>query len=395
MNGKRLLLTSVIAAFLLSAEGGAEAKGNKTTTVSNLHIQKHLRVDGSSDLRGDVRARSGLHVTAGTFTDTIDTTGPVQIGGLLDVAGVTTTAGLSAGQDGVTTTGPVQGGSLTLSGDAKVGGSLQVSKTLSASGLQASAINADALTAGSITSRGPVTANTGTFSTLTVAPGGAVNFNNASITGVAGLSLTGNANLTSVQINTQTVGGSGGTQALTINQGGQTSSLSVAGNGILTVAGAGLAASALTVTNNSVVGGTLAVTSNLSVGGALTTTRLTTTSALTLDAPTVSTTGNLEVGTSGNLQLDGNGSSAAAHLMGNHDTRGQCVVTVSGDSNVKTCSITFFHAYGSTPIVVAAPSGSDPSLVTGYTVVASSGGFTVRFTTSGAGTVVFNYIVQG
>jgi len=393
MNGKRLVLTSVIAAFLLS--GGAEAKGNKASTVSNWHIQKHLRVDGSSDLRGAVRARSGLHVTAGTFTDTLDTTGPVQIGGPLDVAGVTTTAGLSAGQDGVTTTGPVQGDSLTLSGDAKVGGSLQVSKTLTTSGIQSATINADSLTAGSITSRGPVTANTGTVSTLTVAPGGAVNFNNASITGVAGLSLTGNANLTSLQINSQAAGGSDGTQALTINQGGQTSSLSVATSGILTVAGAGLATSALTVTNNGVVGGTLAVTSNLSVGGALTATRLTATSALTVDAPTVSITGNLEVGTTGNLQLDGNGSSAAAHLTGNHDTRGQCSVTVSGDGSVKTCSITFFRAYNSTPVVVVAPSGSDPSLVTGYAVAATTGGFTVRFTTSGSGSVTFNYIVQG
>lgn len=407
MNGRHILLLGAGAAALLGGVGGAQAKEGTAAATPNLHITHHLRVDGSSDLRGVVRARSGLHVTAGLTTDTLSASGPVQLSGILTVSGQITAAGLNTGGGGVTTGGSIQGSSLSVSGDASVGGNLLLTKTLTANdvsvgsgGLQASAISAGninssgtisassfntggALTAGSITDSGSLTAGSGTFSRLSISTGGSVNFNNASISGVAGLSLTGNATLSSLQITTPSSGGAGGTQPFLITQNGQTASLSVSPAAVLTVGGAGLATPTLTVSGNA------------SLGGTLTTSHIVDGSRLTLDAPTVATTNDLEIQSTGNLRLDSNGATTAVHILGNHDTRGQCSVTAPGPPGIGTCGVSFVDPYGSAPIVVVTPTNLDPSFVTGFSVQSSSGGFTIRFTTLTAGTVTFNYVVEG
>lgn len=398
MKSKRAFFL-MLGAVLLAGTGEAVAASSPDSTVRNQHVQRHLRVDGASDLRGSVRARSGLRVTVGLTTDRLHSTGPVTMDGILRVAGIVTAGGLNTGANPITTTGALQGGTLALSGGASIAGdtsfagNLSVGRTLTAGSvslgsgsLQAGFVNANtinsggAVTAGSITSSGAVTAGSGTFASLTVAPGGTVNFNNAA---VSGLTLTGNASLSSLRIASGSAGGINGTQALIISQAGQTTSLSVDSFGILTVAGAGLSTPALTVSNNA------------SVGGTLTTNRIASGSQLVLSAPSVATTGNLSLSANGDLLLNNTGSSVASHILGNHDTRGQCTATVSAGST-STCGVIFTDPYSSTPIVVVSPSGTDPTVVSGFSVQAFAGGFTIYSTGGMPGTnVTFSYIVQG
>src|SRR5947209_9977176 len=121
-----------IAAALLAA---ANVPSADAATVPNQHVQHHLRVDGSSDLRGRVTARSGLRVTAGLTTDSLNVTGPSQLGGTLSVAGTLTSTGLNAGAGAIVTTGYLQGGGLTVSGDGTFGGGITVSKRVNANGI--------------------------------------------------------------------------------------------------------------------------------------------------------------------------------------------------------------------------------------------------------------------
>jgi cytoskeletal protein CcmA (bactofilin family) len=394
MKRKRVLLVALGVVALLGGSSGAAAKGGQAPTVMRgLHIQRKLRVDGSSDLRGVVTARSGLHVTAGLKTDTLQVSGPAFLSGILRVAGAATVGGLNAGSASIVTTGALQGGSLSLSGDATLAGNLSVAKTLVASGgLQAGPISAASIstggslsagsisTSGSIISNGTVSGNSGSFSQLSVSPGGTVNFNNATVNG---LNFSGGAGaFSSLQITNLAAGGNGGTQALTISQAGKTSSLSVDSSGALTVGGAGLSAPSLEVANSATVGGTL------------TTSKVAATGTLTLSAPSVSTTGDLAVGSGGNLVLSNTGSGTAPHLLGNHDTRGRCSTSVSAAGS-GTCGVTFTEPYASTPIVVATPTGSNPGFITGFSVQATTSGFTIYFTTSDQGTATFTYIVQG
>jgi hypothetical protein len=46
-------------------------------------------------------------------------------------------------------------------------------------------------------------------------------------------------------------------------------------------------------------------------------------------------------------------------------------------------------------MVVATPYGSNPSIVTGYAVGASTGGLNIYFKVSQPASVTFNYMVQG
>ncbi|HEX8919065.1 MAG TPA: hypothetical protein VF898_11225, partial [Chloroflexota bacterium] len=176
-------------------------------------------------------------------------------------------------------------------------------------------------------------------------------------------------------------GGINGTQALTITQNGQTASLSVASGGLLTVGGS-LSTPALSVINDATVGGTL------------TTGKIANSSQVAINTPKVVLSSTLEVSSGGIVQLDANGSNAAAHMMGNRDTRGQCTITAGG-SGTETCGITFSRPYSTAPLVVVSPTGSDPSVVTGFAVQSGTTGFVITFNTSRAATVTFNYMVEG
>ena len=153
---KHGLIAGLAAALLLGGLSGAEARSDAApTTFQGVHVRNHLRVDGSSDLRGTVRARSGLNVTAGLSADSLSTTGPATVGGVLKVAGAATSDGLNAGAGAISTSGALQGGSLTLGGDATVGGSVQVARTLTAGGLSlgGGGLQAGSITTGSINAR--------------------------------------------------------------------------------------------------------------------------------------------------------------------------------------------------------------------------------------------------
>ncbi|MGI8825906.1 MAG: hypothetical protein ACR2JC_09715 [Chloroflexota bacterium] len=391
MNRKRLLLAGLVAACVGS---GASLSNVDARSIPRQHITGHLRVDGPSDLRGRVRVRGGLQVTAGLSTDTLSASGPAQIGGTLNVTGALTANGVNAGAGSIATTASLQGGSLTVGGDATVGGGLTVSRRVTTNGADigagglhvGGALDASsgsfsgAVNASSITAGGTVRAQAGTFDRLAVTPGGTINFNNASITGVAGISLTGNATLSSLQITTAGGGGAGGVQALNITQAGRTSSLSVDNAGALAVGGAGLTTPSLYVANN------------VTVNGVVSTAQIQTTSRLTLNAPQVLAAKDLLIPSQGNLVLytDATG---AAHVAGNHDSRGTCTVNAS-PSGLNGCNVLFQRTYGGTPIVVVTPTGGAPGLVTGYSVQSGPTGFTIYFTVSQTAGVTFNYMVQ-
>jgi hypothetical protein len=221
-------------------------------------------------------------------------------------------------------------------------------------------------------------AGSGAFGALSVAPGGSINFNNATITGLGGLKLPNSLTLNSLLL----TAADNQSQVLTLTQAGQTASLSVDSAGLLRVQGSGLSAATLAIASDAGVGGTLKVNHLQS-----------TASSMTLSASNISTSGSLTIGASGDLIL-GSGSSGSAHLLGSRDTRGQCAA-VAAPMITNTCSVTFANAYGSSPVVVATPAGTDPSLVTGFVVRSSAAGFTINFTVSKPAGIVFNYIVEG
>lgn len=358
--------------------------------VPNQYIDHHLRVGGATDFKGRVFAQQGLRVRHGLNIDTLTALGSAQIGGSMAVAGTLTSNGLNGGAGAISTTGALQAGSLTLSGAATVTGGLTVNGTstlqganIGAGGLQVSGplnatgglqvtgtINASnglqvngALSAGSGSFNGAIAAPTATFTHLAIASGGTVDFGGATLTNV-NLSSTA----TSLTLQSASEGGTNGFHPLTITQAGKTATLSVSSAGYLTVNGVGLAAA------------TAGISGNLSAGS-LTTSTITSPNAITLDAPTVMTTGNFKVGGSG-------------HLLGTHDMRGTCTAGAS-TSIVNSCQVGFSQAYGAPPIVVVTPTNVDPAVVTGWSVQSSTGGFTISFRVSSAGTYTFNYIVEG
>lgn len=367
MRNRRPILGCIVVALAL---GSTDFSAAHAATVSRQHVRGRLTVDGASDLHGVVRARGGLRVTAGLNTDSLTVTGPA------------TTNGLNAGAGAITTSAALQGGSLSVAGDAGVGGGLTVTRGVSAGWLHVtgpldsvSAAVTGALSAGSISTQGAVTGGSATFNALNVSPGGSINFNNASITGVSGLTLGGSASLSSLQL-----APAAGAAALTITQGGKSGSLLLDANGTLTVSGTDLTVQKDLQTTNALVNGTI-LTSNVS-----------STSTLTLHAPTVTTSQNLDVGSGGNLKLI-DGSNGGAHLVGNRDSRGTCTMSANAGS-VNTCSISFSRPYGAVPIVVVTPVGSAPGLVTGFSVQSGMGGFSILFTVTQAASVSFNYMVQ-
>lgn len=384
---RRRMPLAVAGALLLLGGTGAAHAASGNVTFRSVHINRGLRVDGKSDLRNHVWARSGLKVTAGITSDTLKVSGPARMGGILNVAGM-----LTAG--GMTTAGSIQSaGGLNAGGDSVFGGNVNVGKTLTAAGANLNGGNllAGAITVGNVSSSGDVTgssfstngsvsAGVGHFSSLSVTPGGSVNFNNASI---SGLSLSGTATLSSVQLSNTATGGANGFQILSIAQAGKTASLSVAPSGLLTLGGTGLAANSLSIANNASVGGTLSASV------------ISASSTLTLSAPNVSTTGNLSVGPNGDLQLNNTASGEAPHILGNGDTRGTCTAGATMEPVINTCSVNFTNAYPSAPVAVVTPTNIDPGVVTGYTVATSSSSLTIRFTTKTSTTVTFNYVVEG
>jgi hypothetical protein len=386
MVGRRMPLVAAGALLLMGGTGLTQAASGNVTYRS-LHLNRGLRVDGKSDLRNHVWARSGLKVTAGLTSDTLKVSGPARLGGILDVAGM-----LTAG--GVTTAGSIQAaGGLNVAGDIVLGGNVNVGKTLTAAGenLNGGSLQAGAITAGSLNASGQVTGNSfstngsvsagvGHFASLAVTPGGSVNFNNASI---SGLNLNGTATLSSLQLSNTAAGGTNGFQILSIAQAGKTASLSVGSAGVLRVAGTGLGANSLSISGDA------------SVGGTLTAGTITSTSTLTLSAPNVLATGNLSVGPNGDLQLNNTATGAASHILGNRDTRGTCTAGATMTPVVNTCTVSFINAYPSAPVAVVTPTNIDPGMVTGYTVATSSSSLTIRFTTATSTTVTFNYVVEG
>lgn len=369
----RLAVTGVAAALL----GAMNVPYAHAATVPNQHVRRHLRVDGSSDLRGRVTARSGLRVTAGLTTDSLSVTGPTQLGGTLSVAGTVTSTGLNAGSGAIATTGSLQGGGLTVSGDGTFGGGITVSKRVNANGIDIGAgglhVAGDVAVTGGVTTdnlaaSGNLTATNGTFRSLTVSPGGSVNFNNAAITGVSGINLTGNANLTTLQINAPS-----NQTALTVTQNGKSVPIGVGTGGNLNVGGAGL-----TVQND--------LAANAATFKTVSTPFISSGTSIVLDTPAVGTSHILNVG--GNLTLLGSG-----HLIGNRDTRGTCTVNATSGT-LNSCSVAFTTAYSSPPVVVVTPTGGAPGLVTNYSVTSGTGGLSIYFNVSQPAAVTFNYIVE-
>ncbi|MDQ2743423.1 MAG: hypothetical protein M3Z66_14180 [Chloroflexota bacterium] len=388
MYGKRTILSFASATILLIGAGGTVSAGS----IPHQHIRGKLRVDGNSDLRGVVRARSGLNVTNGITTDSLTASGPAQVGGILTVSGATTTNGLNAGGGTIATTGALQGGSLAISGNATVSGTLNTSGALSAASasigggglnvtgaLQGNGASFNTLTtrafidngafsAASLSTNGSLSANSGSFNSLVVQSGGSVNFNGATLSNAGGLDLS-NANLNVASLHV----GNGG---LTIEQSGRTNVLSVNGSGLLTTSGG------------------LNVGQDLTVQGTLSTRSISSLTGIAVTSPSLTVQGALSVGNGGNLQLNTTSGIGPSHLIGNADTRGQCTAGAGTGGN-NTCHVTFATGYSGTPVVVVTPVGGDPSLVTGYVVSVNQYGFTITFSVKQATTVTFNYLVEG
>jgi hypothetical protein len=136
MSRTTIILAALAAGVLAIGPGVGAARAG---AIPQQHIKHHLRVDGTSDLRGNVTARSGLRVTDGLATDFLTSTGPVQFGGTLTIAGAASADGLNGGTGLIVTTGGLQGGTLVVSGDATLGGGLTVNKRVAATGVDVGA----------------------------------------------------------------------------------------------------------------------------------------------------------------------------------------------------------------------------------------------------------------